>query len=101
VVLLRLAAALGIALDRAGHTARATAATAKFLTGHGDDLDAVLAQHRVGGDVALVAEDDPRGDGQVVVPVVPLLPLGRPDSFSAQLRAALKTFLASNLWVRK
>ena len=49
------------------------------LPGTVDHLDAVLAQHGVGGDVAVVAEDHAGGDGQVVVPVVPLLALGRPD----------------------
>ena len=39
----------------------------------------MLAQHRVGGDIALVAHDHPGGHGQEVGPVVPLLPLGGPD----------------------
>ena len=44
-----------------------------------DDLDAVLAQHRVGGHIALVAHDHTGGHGQVVGAVVPLLALGGPD----------------------
>jgi hypothetical protein len=44
-----------------------------------DDLDPVLAQHRVGGDVPLVPHDHARGDGEEVGAVVPLLALGRPD----------------------
>jgi len=39
----------------------------------------MLAQHRVGRDIPLVAEDHARSDGQVVGSVIPLLPLGRPD----------------------
>src|SRR3984957_1037989 len=48
-----LLALLGrIALDRAGHAAGTAAATAEFAAWHLDHLDAVLAQHSVGGDVA-------------------------------------------------
>ena len=46
------------------------------LPGDGDDLDAGLAELRVGVDVALVGDDDARGDGEHVVAVVPLLALG-------------------------
>src|SRR3712207_7381864 len=38
----------------------------------------VVAQHRVGGDVAVVPEDDAGGDREVVVRVVPLLAGCRP-----------------------
>src|SRR5580658_341578 len=52
----------GIALDRAGHAAGTAAAAAEFAAGHVEHLDAVLAQHRVGGDVAVITEDDAGGD---------------------------------------
>src|SRR5580700_11890658 len=68
-----------IALDRAGHAPGAAAPAAEFAAGHLDHLDAMLAQHGVGGVVAVIAEDDAGGDRQVVGPVVPLLPLGGPD----------------------
>ena len=59
-----LLALLGwIALDRAGHAAGAAAAAAEFAAGHVEHLDAVLAQHGVGGDVAVVAEDYAGSDG--------------------------------------
>src|SRR3984957_15845027 len=68
-----LLALLGrIALDRAGQAAGTAAATADFAAWHLDHLDAVLAQHSVDGDVAVVAQDDAGGDREVVVPVVPL-----------------------------
>ncbi len=63
----------------ARHAARPAAAAAELTARDGDDLDAVLAQHRVGRHVALVAEHDARCDGEVVGPVVPLLALGGPD----------------------
>src|SRR5579859_4965202 len=65
-----------VTLDRAGHAPRPAPAPAKFAARDGDDLDAVLAQHRVGGDVALVPDDHPWRYRQVVGAVVPLLPLG-------------------------
>ena len=43
------------------------------------DLDAVLAQVGVGGDVALVGDDHAGADGEHVAAVVPLLALGRVD----------------------
>src|SRR5581483_12474572 len=69
----------GIAFDRAGHAARPAAAAAELAARDGDHLDAVLAQHGVGGDVAFVPDDDAGSHGQVVGAVVPLLSLGRPD----------------------
>jgi hypothetical protein len=54
-----LLALLGrIALDRPGHAAGPATATAEFAAWHLDHLDAVLAQHSVDGDVAVVAQDD-------------------------------------------
>ena len=38
----------------------------------------MVSQHAVGGGVALIADDDARGDGEEVVGVVPLLALGLP-----------------------
>src|ERR1700683_4505603 len=69
----------GIASDGAGHAPGTTAAAAEFAAGHADHLDAMLAQHGVGGDVAVVAEDHPGSDREVIVPVVPLLTFGGPD----------------------
>src|SRR4051794_8305035 len=68
----------GVAFDRAGHAAGATTAAAQLAAGDGDDLDALLAQVRVGGDVALVADDHAGLDREEVVAVVPLLALGGP-----------------------
>ena len=65
-----------VALDRAGHAARAAAAAAELGAGDRDDLDAGAAQPRVGVDVALVGDDDAGRDGEDVVAVVPLLALG-------------------------
>src|SRR6266705_2533423 len=69
----------GIALDRAGHAARAAPAAAELAARDGHHLDAVLAQHRVRRHVALIAHHDAGRDGEVVGSVVPLLPLGGPD----------------------
>src|SRR3954471_14273016 len=69
----------GVSLDRAGHAARASTATAELAARDGDDFDALLAQVGVGRDVALVAHDDAGLDGQEVVPVVPLLTLRSSD----------------------
>src|ERR1022692_1373980 len=44
----------GIAFDRAGHAARTAAAAAELIADHVDDLDAVVAQNRVRGHIALV-----------------------------------------------
>src|SRR3954447_22055827 len=66
----------GVALDGAGHAPRTAAAATEFLAGDGHDLDAVPAQERVRGGVALVAEDDAGGDGQEVVAAAPPLALG-------------------------
>src|SRR4051812_8687592 len=68
----------GVAFDRAGHAARATAAAAELAARDGDDLDAVLAQVGVRRDVPLVPDDDARLYREEVVPVVPLLPLRGP-----------------------
>src|ERR1019366_2149561 len=62
-----------VALSRTGHASGPAATPPALTAGNGDHLDAVFAQHGVGGDVPLVAEDDPRGDSQVVGSVVPLL----------------------------
>ena len=68
-----------LALDGAGHAPRAASASPELAPRDRHDLDAVLAQHGVGRDVAVVAEDHPGSDRQVVGPVVPLLTLGGPD----------------------
>src|SRR5437762_9974235 len=60
-----------VAFDRAGHAPGTAAAPAELAARDGDDLDAVLAQVGVRGDVALVAEDDARLDGEEIVAVVP------------------------------
>jgi acetylornithine deacetylase/succinyl-diaminopimelate desuccinylase-like protein len=69
----------GVPFNGTGHAPRATAAAAQFAAGDRDDLDAVLAQHRVRGHVALIADHHAGRHGQVVVPVVPLFPFGGPD----------------------
>src|ERR687896_2527232 len=65
-----------VALDRAGHAARPSAAAPQLGAGDGDDLDAGVAQAGVGVDVALVGHDDAGRDRQHVVAVVPLLAFG-------------------------
>ena len=65
-----------VADDRAGHAVAAAAASAQFGPDDGDDLDAGLAQQRVGVGVAVVGEDDAGFDGDEVVAAVPLLTLG-------------------------
>ena len=65
-----------IAQDRAGHAVAAAAAAAELLAADGDDLDAGLAQQRVGVGVAVVADDHARLERDDVVAVVPLLALG-------------------------
>jgi hypothetical protein len=69
----------GVAHDGAGHTARTAPSPTELFAGDGDNLDTVLAQHGVGGDVAFVSHHDTGSDGQVVRAVVPLLSLGGPD----------------------
>ena len=66
----------GVTGEGAAHAARAATATAQLAAGDGDDLDAGLAELRVGVDVALVRDDDAGSDGEDVVAVVPLLALG-------------------------
>ncbi|TYC16374.1 hypothetical protein FXF65_07095 [Actinomadura syzygii] len=68
-----------VALEGAAHAAGAAAAAAEFAAGDGDDLDVVVAEHGVGGDVAFVGEDDAGFDGKDVVAVVPLLAFGGAD----------------------
>ena len=53
----------------------AAAAAAEFGAAHGDDLDAGLAQQRVGVGVAVVGDDDAGLERDDVVAVVPLLAL--------------------------
>src|SRR5215212_5773506 len=65
-----------VALDRAGHAARTAASARELGAGDRDDLDAGVAQARVGVDIALVGDDDAGGDREHVVAVVPLLALG-------------------------
>src|SRR6478735_8209820 len=48
----------GVALDGAGHAVGAAAAAAELVALDGEDLDAGLAQRRVGTGVALVADDN-------------------------------------------
>jgi hypothetical protein len=63
----------------------ATAATTELGTRDGDDLDAGLAQQRVGVDVAVVGKDDSRGGANEVGAAVPLgafVHVGRPTSLS-------------------
>jgi hypothetical protein len=50
----------GVADDRAGHAMAAAAAAAELGADDGDDLDALLAQQRVGVGVAVVGEDHAR-----------------------------------------
>ena len=66
----------GFADERAAHAAGPASASAELAAGDRDDLDAGLAELRVGVDVALVGDDDARADGEDVVAVVPLLALG-------------------------
>src|SRR5687767_3668314 len=65
-----------VAEDRAGHAVPAAAAAAEFLAADGDDLDARLAEQRVGVGVAVVPDDHARLERNDVVAVVPLLALG-------------------------
>src|SRR5690606_5471699 len=62
-----------VAHDRAAHAARPAAAATELPAGDVEDLDAVAAQVPVGRDGALVGHDHPRGHGEGVAPVVPLL----------------------------
>src|SRR5690606_31868121 len=55
-----------LALDRAGHAAGAATASTELAAVDRDHLDARPAEHRVGRDVAVVADDDARLDGQEV-----------------------------------
>src|SRR3954468_13013350 len=64
-----------VAGDRAGHAVAAAAAAAEFGADDGDDLDAGLAQQRVGVGVAVVGEHDPGFHGDQVVAAVPLAAL--------------------------
>src|SRR5690242_19639194 len=68
-----------VAFDGTAHAARSAPAAAEFGAGDGDDLDALLAEVGVGGDVALVADDDTGGEGEEVAAVVPLFALGAAD----------------------
>src|SRR5437899_7639334 len=62
-----------VTLDRAAHATRAATTTSELASGDGHDLDAVLAQERVGRGVALIPEDHARSHCEEVVAVVPLL----------------------------
>src|SRR5215468_5258325 len=64
-----------LAHDRAGHAMAAAAAAAELGADDGDDLDAFLAQERVGVGVAVVGENDTRRDAYEVGAAVPLCPL--------------------------
>ena len=66
----------GSPLHRAAHAPRAAPAPAELAAGDVEHLDAVPAQERVGGDVALVGHHDAGRDGERVAAVVPLLALG-------------------------
>src|SRR4051812_10614918 len=58
--------------DRAGHAVAAATATAELGAHDGDDLDALLAQQRVGVGVAVIGEHHPGGRTDEVGPAVPL-----------------------------
>ena len=62
----------GVADDRARHAVPAAAAASELGTDDGDDLDALLAQQRVGVGVAVVGEHDARRGAHEVGPAVPL-----------------------------
>src|SRR3954453_14855810 len=64
-----------VALDGTTHAPRTATPPAEFAAGDSDHLDALPAEERVGGDVALIADDDPGLEGQEVAAVVPLLAL--------------------------
>src|SRR5674536_153771 len=65
----------GIAAQRAGHAVTAATAAAEFGADDRNDLDARLAQQRIGLGVAVVGEDHPGLERDGVVATVPLLAL--------------------------
>ena len=62
----------GVADDRAGHAVAAAAAAAELGADDRDDLDALLAQQRVGVGVAVVGEHHARRGADEVGAAVPL-----------------------------
>ena len=66
----------GVAGDGAAHAPRAAPAAAEFRARDRHDLDAGRLERGVGDGVPLVGHRDPRGHGEGVVAVVPLLALG-------------------------
>src|SRR6185437_7555470 len=67
-----------LAPDRTGHAMAATPPAPQLGAANGDDLDAGLAQKRVGIGIAVVGHDHTGLESDDVVAVVPLLPLGLP-----------------------
>ena len=64
-----------IAVDGAGHTARAAAAAGKLRGRDGDDVDALLDEQLVGDVVAVIGDDAPGRNAEGIRAVVPLLAL--------------------------
>ena len=62
--------------DWAGHAVTTTAASPEFGRADLDDLDTSIAQEFVGVEVAIVANDHTRLEGDDVIRVIPLLALG-------------------------
>src|SRR6185295_10884334 len=67
-----------IARDGTRHAVTATAASAEFRSTYRNDLDASLAQQRIGVGVAVVRNHHTGRQGNDIIAVVPLLPLCLP-----------------------
>ena len=72
-----------VPLDGAGHAAGSAPSRPSSLPSMVMTSMPACAQHGVGVDVALVADDDAGRDGEDVVAVVPLLALGGSDVLAA------------------
>ena len=94
-----------VAVDGAGHAARAAAAAGKLRGGNGDDIQTVLGQQIIGHIVSVIGDDAAGGNAKRIRAVVPLLSLRRQQIAAAaadqidrgQLELKSQNILSSSL----